>query len=122
MRSNCISFIVATAAIVSNHVMAFGVPDRGAPQLFGQRVLDSDHVVLTVFSREKVGSNSKRITVDDRSWIEDFSKVLSTAVYEPNEHIFAVSPPVLFYNKSGKKILELSVLPGDIIRIDSQDY
>ena len=119
---NILSVALAVFATLSAGESEFNVPDVRAPQVFSERVLSSERVSFSVYDSTK-NELSKPITIQDRSWIEQFSKILAVAVYEPHEHIFAFSvAPISFFAKGGITILRIEMLLGGIIRLDSKDY
>lgn len=118
-----LAHILAVALVtVCARATEFSVPDVNAPQQFAQRVLKSERASFTAYDVKK-DEPGKLITIQDRRWIEQCSQILAAAIYLPQEHIFAVSiSPISFFDKEGKTILRLEILPAGIIRLDSRDY
>jgi len=114
-------FCVAVISLSFAHGSGFA-PDERAPERFSQLIATADYVTTQVFERNQKEPRVRTVTVRERSWIEQFSKTMAAAIYQAQEHIWAHSTPVIFYDRQGKRLLTLEVLPGEILRLNSDDY
>jgi len=120
-------FVAACALAEDDDISA---PDPSAPQKFSQLVLASDHVEVVknvphvVVRGPDAGRRETctRIAIRDPKWIQEFANIVAKAVYRPRLHLFAVSSPIIFYDNSGKCMLGIEALPGNILRLNGEDY
>lgn len=118
MKTILLIFSLVVTSIAVSAEPGMSVPDAAAPQRYAQYVLDSDHATIAVFDAER---KPRTVTIRDRDWLQQFSKMLSSAVYQPRSHILAIGRPIIFYGKDGRKILEIQIFET-AVRFNSQDY
>ena len=85
-----------------------------------QRVLDSSYATIASLDKHKGSSND--IMIRDREWIKKFAAVLRSGKYQPELSIFAVGPPLSFFEGDGKQLVSFQMLPGPTLRVDSEDF
>ncbi len=106
-------------AVCTHGAPSDGISAKDAATAFARNARQAERVVFTTLSAQK---EARTVTVKDRVWIFDLARVLAGAAFEPQEHVFATSGPISFLDQEGKKILEIQVLPGGVLRVEGIDY
>lgn len=114
-------FALCTMLVTAGARESSLVPDTRAPQLYSQIVSEAAFARIEIAIAKKE-SEAKAAVVRDREWLDEFSKVLARAVYQPQSHILAISPNITFFSEDGRRMLTIEVLPGGVLRLDGEDY
>jgi hypothetical protein len=100
---------------------AFSAPDAKAPGHFAGLVSQADHVAIALHPAHDAAPDEK-IIVRDRAWIEAFAAVMEAAIYQPTSSLLGIGFPVTFVAENGRTLLNLQVLGGGHVRLNSRDF
>jgi hypothetical protein len=85
-----------------------------------KRVSASKYATLIAVRDKK--TKPKVVEIRDLDWIKKFSFALRTGKYEPELHVFAVSPDLSFFDSDGMQLISFELLPENTLRVDSDDF
>jgi hypothetical protein len=114
----CITALVVDGARAG---LADAALDNSVANSTSKCVLDASYATIGIFDAQDKKLGDHHIVVKDRAWLDQMAEILATALYLPTSHLLAITPPTLFYDKSGVQVLYLEVF-GSTVRINGQDY
>ena len=119
------TFLLLCSAAALAQATPAAASDSGAdiriPPFVTQSAYRADYVTISVYDGKKKEIEKPLIRITDRTWIEQMAKVLTTASYRPVTPLLASAPPISFFDKSGKKLLDLVVI-GRFFCLNGRTY